>query len=240
MQFSDTSTKTGIIQDCENLVFNEYGRISGNTNLLQTFTNYINRQYDKAVSVIIENDNRWQYDDTSYTTQAVYTTNLVANQKNYVLDATHLKTTMVRIKDDAGAWRILMPIDQNDPIGRAYLNEPSTPSTGDPYWYDKRGDLIILYPEPDYSLANALEITVQRQPNYFVYTDTTKEAGLAPLFHRYLSLGAAMEYAIANGLSNKNDLAQLHQMEEERMTRFYSSRSRDEQKVLRAKLVNSR
>lgn len=236
MVFSDTTNNTGLIQDCETLVFNDFDKISNNTGLLQKFTNLINRQYDKATSIIIENDGRWQHDDTSYTTEAVYLTALVSGQRQYTIDPAHVKILQIRLKDEAGNWSILRPIDFNDPEAFRFRQETTPASVGEPHWYDKRGDQIILYPTPDYSQADSVEVTVQRIPNYFVYTDTTKEVGISGLFHRYLSLGASMEYAVANSLGNKNDLMELFKMEEDRIKTHYSRRSRDEQLQLRAKI----
>lgn len=240
MQFSDTTNNTGLIQDCETLTFNEFGKISGSTSLLQKFTNLINRQYDKATAIIIENDGRWQHDDTSFTTEAVYLTTLTSGQRQYTLDPAHLKILQIRVKDEAGNWRILRSLDLNDPEAFIYRQETNPEQDGDPHWYDKRGDQLILYPTPDYTQASSLEITVQRIPNYFTYDDTTQVVGISQLFHRYLSLGASMEYAVANGLSNKNDLMELFRMEEDRIKKHYSMRSRDEQKTLRAIQHNSR
>lgn len=237
MVFSDTTTKTGLIQDCEMLVFNEYGKISGNANLLYNFTNLINRQYDKAVSIIIEKDGRWQYDDTSFGTRAVATTNLVSGQANYTLDASQLKLIMVRLKDQSGNWNLLVPFNITDPEAFYYVREQNPAVTGDPHWYEKQGDQLILYPTPNYSQSASLELTVQRIPNYFSHTDAAQTPGLAPIFHRILSIGAALDYAVVNSLAHKNDLAQLYQDERDRMIGFYSMRNRDEQKTLRAKIT---
>lgn len=235
MQFSDTSTNTGLIQDCESLVFNEFGKISGNTELLQRFTNLINRQYDKAAFLMIQNDGRWQADDTSYSTEAIYLTTLTSGQKQYTLDPAHLKIVQVRVKDEAGNWRIMRPLDVQDPEAYYFRLETNPEVTGEPIWYDKRGDQLVLYPTPDYTQASSLEIMVQRVPNYFTYDDTTQTVGISQLFHRYLSLGASMEYAVANGLSNKNDLMELFNIEEKRIKEHYATRSRDENLMLRAK-----
>jgi hypothetical protein len=240
MVFSDTTNNTGLIQDCEMLVFNEFGKISGNTSLIQAFTNFINRQYDKATSIIIENDGRWQHDDTAYLTEAVYLTTLTSGQNQYTLDPAHLKILGIRVKDESSNWSILRPLDMNDPEARAFRLETNPVVTGDPIFYDKRGDQVILYPTPDYTQASSLEITVQRIPNYFTYDDTTQTVGISQLFHRYLSLGASMEYAVANRLDAKNDLMQLFKDEEDRIKTHYSNRGRDEQKILRAKQHNPR
>lgn len=236
MVFSDTTNNSGLIQDCEGIVFNQFGKISGKTALLQTFTNLINRQYDKATSIIIEHDGRWQHDDSSYLTEAVYLTDLVSGQRQYTLDPAHLQITQIRLKDEAGNWSILRPLDINDPEAFRFRQETSTQTSGEPHWYDKRGDQVILYPSPDYSQSASLEITVERVPNYFTHSDAGREVGVSTLFHRYLSLGASMEYAVANSLANKNDLMALFKMEEERIKIHYSRRSRDENLQLRARI----
>lgn len=236
MVFSDTTTKNGLLQDCEMILFNEYGKITGNSNLLYHFTNLLNRQYDKAVSIIIEHDGRWQWDDTSYTTTAVATTAITNGQRAYTLDASHLKLVLVRVKDDAGNWRALKPFDINDPEAILYKQQQADDVDGLPVWYEKQGDQMTLYPTPDYTQSASLEITVQRTPNYFSFDDTTQEAGLAPIFHRFLSLGASLDYAVSNSLANKNDIAELYRDERERMVKFYQMRNRDESKTLRAKI----
>lgn len=240
MVFNDTTTKQGLLQDCEMILFNEYGKITDNSDLLFHFTHLLNRQYDKAVSIIIEHDGRWQYDDGSYTTTAIFDADLVSGQRNYTIDAEHLKVTMVRVKDNAGNYRVLRPIDQNDPEGFLLANETTPETTGQPIFYDKTGDQCRLYPTPNYSQAASLEFTVQRVPNYFVSGDTTKEAGIAPVYHRFLSLGAALDYAVVNSLAVKNDLSELYRDERERMVEFYMRRNRDESKYLRVTRRSSR
>lgn len=237
MVFKDTATKTGLIEDCELLLFGEYGKISGNTDLLYTFTNLLNRQYDKAITLIIENDGRWQADDTSYTTTMVNTTSIVSGQWAYGQDANHLKYLRIRVKDSAGTWHTLTATDLTD---SEYPDFGSASDTGLPTHYDKQGDLLMLYPTPNYSQNASLEVTVQRVPNYFAYDDTTKEAGIAPVFHRFLSLGAALDYAIVNSLQSKNDIATLFNDERTRMEAFYSRRNRGERDRLLAAQQNNK
>jgi len=241
MQFSDTSDeKAGLIQDCETIVFNEYGKITGNSDLLATFTNNLNRGYDKAVSIIIENDGRWQYDDDSYSDIAIVTTNVVSGQERYTIDASHMKITQVRVKDSAGNWSVVQPIDETDPIHRAYMTESSTTTQGIPNVYDKRGDQLIFYPQPDFNSTDGLEMRVQRQPNYFSTSDTSQTPGIAVLFHRFLTLSASLDYCVHNSLAQKNDIANMLADETARVEKFYSRRDKTEQKFIRAKQNRNR
>ena len=74
-------------------------------------------------------------------------------------------------------------------------------------FYDKQGDQLLLYPVPDTTVSDGLELTVQRQPNYFTYDDTTQTPGIVPIFHRFLTLDASLQYCVANGIDRKADIA---------------------------------
>lgn len=87
----------------------------------------------------------------------------------------------------------------------------------------------MLYPTPNYSSTAGLRAYFKRDASYFAVTDTTKEPGFNPQFHRLLSLGAASDYCLFSGMNNKlttlqGEIAKL----EEGLTNFYASRSKDE------------
>jgi hypothetical protein len=75
----------------------------------------------------------------------------------------------------------------------------------------------------------------QRAPSYFTSGDTTKQPGFPSIFHRYLSLGAAYDYAKKKLLPQTNQLrADILEMEDAMRT-FMSLRSKDERLALTAK-----
>lgn len=240
MVFSDTSTKLGLIQDCEQLLFGNYGEISSNTNRLYDFTARLNRSLDKAVSKILSVDGRWQFDDSNYTDLPIGSTDLVSGQSDYTLSVAHLDIIKVLAKDSAGNLRVIVPIDENDPIGIRYLNETTTQEVGIPQFYDKKGSSIFLYPAPNYASSGGLVVHFQRGPSYFAYTDTTKTPGFASIFHRYVSLDAALDYAISKQLPQAANLATLVKDMEQEMQDFLSKRSKDEPKIIRTVIRSSR
>jgi len=240
MQFSNTTTKDGLIQDCELILFDDYGTISGDATRLATFTRLINRAYDKAATIIMEHDNRWQWDDTNQTTQPIGSTDLVDGQQDYVFDVTHLRIVKALVKDSSGNSIIVNPIDIHDPEGRSMYQESPTAVEGVPIMYDKLANLIKLYPTPNYDYTSGLTVHFQRGPSYFVSTDTTKVAGIPSIFHRYLSVTASADYAIQKQLGNKNDLFSLSKELEEDIKKWYQKRSKDEQLTLRAKIRSSK
>ncbi len=239
MVFSDTTTKLGLIQDCEQLVFGNYGDISNNTDRLYDMTARINRSYDKLATRIMSSDGRWQFDDTNYSDLPIGSTSLVSGQQDYAFDVEFLDILKVIALDSAGNKMVLTPIDINDPMGEVMLTDITT-SGGIPQWYDKMGSSIFLYPKPNYNKTAGLTIYYRRKPSYFAYTDTTKPVGIPATFHRYLSLDASLDYAISKSMPKKNDLSVLVKEMEDTLMDFYSKRSKDEQKFIRPIFRSSR
>lgn len=232
MVFSDTTTKQGLIQDCEQLVFGSYGTISGDANLLYNFTAKMNRSLDKVAGKILSVDGRWQFDDTNYTDFPIGSTNMVSGQGDYTLDVTHLIIEKVLIKDSAGNKHIIEPADITDPIVESYLEETTTAQTGQPIVYDKKGNSIVLYPTPNYNSTNGLIVHFKRPPSYFAYTDTTKTPGIPSIYHRYVSLDASIDYAVSKSLPVKNDWVTLLKEIEDMIMEHYQKRSKDESKFI--------
>jgi hypothetical protein len=240
MQFNDTSAKNGLIQDCESMLFGDkYGTISGNSDLLATFTRLLNQAYNKASTVIMQSDGRWQFDDTNHTDLPVGSTELTEDQDEYVLDAEHLRVIKVLVKDPAGNILTLRPIDIHDPEAKMmYQNFPIT--KGVPTHYDKQANILKIYPTPNYTVADSgLTVHYQRLPVYFTSSDTTKVAGIPKLFSRYLSLCASIDYATAKQMPAKNDLFAMAGQMEKDIRDWYSTRSKDESKILRGKFRSS-
>ena len=106
--FNDTSTKAGLIQECESQVFGEYSVITGSTdNLLPTFTRNINEALNRVTSLILQSDARWQFDDTNNTDLPIGLTTLTTDQQDYSLSVTHLTINRVEILDANGNWQNL-------------------------------------------------------------------------------------------------------------------------------------
>lgn len=235
MVYNDTTTKLGLIQDCEQNLFGEYGAISNSTDKLYDFAARINRSYDKLATFIMSVDGRWQFDDTNYTDLPIGSTNLVSGQQDYTLDVEFMDIEKVVILDSAGNKYVLNPFDINDPIAKVYLTNITT-SGGIPNWYDKFGGTLMLYPIPNYNKTSGLTVYYRRKPSYFAYNDFAKTPGVPAVFHRYLSLDASLDYAISKSMPVKNDLTiQLAKMEDS-LTDWYSKRSKDEPKKIIGRL----
>src|ERR1035437_7838382 len=156
----------------------------------KAFVRNANLALDKIIAYIFRTDNTWQFDDTNQTGELLdVSTALVSGTQKYSLTATWLKIGRVRIKDSAGNWITMTPIE------RGALNDGLlTATSGDPRRYDLMGNYLYLYPAPNYSSAAGLEVQFQRGASYFATTDTTKVPGFAAQFHRLISLYCALDF----------------------------------------------
>ncbi len=250
--FNDTSGKMGLIQACETFVFgdNGYGRISGDTNLLATFTRFLNEALNRVASLIMQCDNRWQWDDNNNSDFPIATTNLVttlgSEQQDYSFPVTFLKITRVEVMDNTGAWRLLTSIDQTDIYDQSLTDFLKT--AGMPMYYDKIANSIFLYPKP---LATAvtstagLKVWFQRPPSYFTVSDTTKVPGFNSLYHELVAVLASKKYASINTLKEVlgnvkqgTGLAFMAAQAEQSLQDDYSMRNKDEHPRLSVKRHN--
>ena len=201
----------------------------------------INNAYERVVSLIMQTDGRWEWDDSNQTDLPIATATLTASQSDYALAVTHLTVVRVEVKDAAGLWTQLTPINQSDFSGTALAEFLKT--AGPPSYYDKLGSSIFLYPAPDYTQAASLKVTFQRPPALYTsaeVTTGTKIPGFNSLYHELIPLMVAHDYAISKGSKNVNQLAAEIQKLEEALMSDYSLRSRDEKLQLKTVYKNPR
>lgn len=195
------------------------------THSTEVFNEYIrnaNFALDSVLRKVYQVDGKWQHDDANNTTFPIDTTNLVAGQGDYGLPASIWRIHRVRVKNSDGKYITLKPLD------RAQVNDDLESATGVPEAYDKLGSGILIYPAPNYSATAGVEVTYQRGSSYFLTTDTTKEPGIPPIFHRYISLYPARDYCATNEQGTQLAVVQnaIQALDQEVME-LYSTRDRD-------------
>lgn len=187
------------------------------------FTRSANVALDRVVSLILRADNRWEWNDTNLSTELIdVTTNLASGTQKYAISLSWLKIGRVRAKDQNGNWITLRPIQ------RSQLSDSHLSASGTPYGYFKLGGFLYLVNIPNYASSGGLEVQFQRGADYFVIADTTKTPGVAPQFHRLISLYAALDFTEANELQARSQKIQgrIEALERE-LLEFYSDRDRD-------------
>lgn len=202
----------------------------------------VNNAYDRVVSLILQADGRWQWDDTNNTDFPIATASLVSGQNDYLLASTHLRILDVEVKDNGGTtFRKLDPIDYDDLNG----TPPETyyATSGSPTAYDKLATSVIIWPAPNYSQAASLKVKFQRGPASFSsaeVTTGTKQPGFNSLYHDLIPLWVAYNYAISNSLQNANLLMAEIQRKEAALREDYGKRDKDDVQTMTMRSINFR
>ena len=232
MVFSDTTTRQGLLQEVEDLTGVGATGISGNPILLQTFTRNINNWYLRAVGWLLESSHKWQFDDSNYTDLPRATADLVADQRDYTLPAataggnasTFLRLLKLSVLDSSGLEVVL----EHSDVDEARLNEMYSTS-GIPRFYKLVGNSIKVYPAASATsttLTAGLIAYFERSVDLFTTSDTTQQPGIPQLFHRILSLGAALDQGIPNDRDEARAERNLQKLEVE-LKRFQVDKNRD-------------
>lgn len=236
MVFSDPVNDSGLIQD-----INDWCGTDDISYPIAKKTRDINAWLDRVVSLILQSDGRWQWDDSNYTDLPIGIGNLFSGQQDYnISGSTFLNISRLEVMGTDGCYHLLEPIDEHDIQNQALSEYMKTP--GMPKKYDKKGDSVFLYPVPSsefVTLTKGLKVSFQRVGSYFKATDTTKSPGFNPLFHRILSLGPSLDYVSKNELVTKvKIISPMIDKLEAGLVLAYTNRSKDEKITLKLRKEN--
>lgn len=250
MVFNDTSTRNGLIQECEFLTGVGDAGISGNTDYLKHFTRLLNSRLYQVVTMILDSQDEWDFDDSNHGDYPVATTALVSAQRDYTFPTSLkiLKIKRVDISYDGTNYYRASPLDINETgigVGPSSASTQETNTDGEfsktaPY-YDSKANSIWIYPRADATdVANSGKIRVEfyRELDEFTTADTTQEPGIDEPWHRMVAVGAALDFAVAKGLSNKNDLGAMYADYENRLRKYYGKKNEDRVYTLKSAYIN--
>lgn len=188
----------------------------------------INNGKERTESVIIKNDNRWQWDDINFDDLPIGVTDLKSGQQDYGYDVTHLSISRMRVKDRDLKWHVLQPIDEDDQNYAVVMDDTQQ---GQPKRYDKRGASLFLGPIPDYELADGLEVTFQRAGKPVTIadlTDVTAKPGFNSLFHELVVLWPSHDFWLPKKPEMSTGFLRKITMLEADMATSYNRRAKDE------------
>lgn len=245
LQFNDSVASKGLVQQYEFEIGANAADVSGNTTRLKQFAAAVNIAYDNFLRIALNASGTWQFDDSNQTDYPIITTNLVSGQRDYSFTTDGsgnliLDIYRVFVADSSGVFSEIYPVDVQEPRSDTVSFADGRNASGTPTRYDKTANSIFLDVIPSYNYTNGLKLYVNREPSYFVYTDTTKKPGVPGDLHKYFYLKPAAEHARRNNLANKNDLAnEVLKMEGDDLRNipgtigtYFASRNRDERKRL--------
>lgn len=242
MQFNDTTNLNGLVQSCEFWTGIGRAQISGDTTQLKEFTRLINTNYHKVVTMILDSQDGWDFDDGNHDdTGFIKTYNLTADEQFVKLPLTDeiLQVKRAEVTYDGTNWYRAAPMDINE-YGNAVSKASNISSdfeTTKPF-YDLRGIYMYLYPTPAASVTGGLKIWVTREIDEFTTADTTQEPGINEPFHEMIAVGASLDYALAKGLANANNIAAKFTDFEQRLRRFYGSKQEDTAPILKSAYIS--
>ena len=151
MQFSDTSNLDGIVQDITFLL----GNIGTTEYVLNDRARNVNERYRQVWEVIFNAYGGWEFVDNNIsdaTTLPWGEVNLVSGTAVYALPSAALTINGVEVKDSGGNWSVLTPLTYEE-IREVQAVDEFNSSNGVPMYYVVTGDVIELFPAPDYSQA---------------------------------------------------------------------------------------
>src|SRR5260221_10947959 len=199
LPFSDTSTYKGIVQIYEKEIGANRGDISGDADKLKEFTADVNLAFDDFLEIALQASGTWQFDDSNQTDYPIITTNLISGRRDYsfVTDGSGnliLDIYKVMVADTNGVFKEISPVDQQsaDSVQTnvdSFIDGKNT--SGIPTRYDKTANGIFLDLIPNYNSTEGLKVFINREPSYFISSDTTKSPGVPGIFHRYFALKPA-------------------------------------------------
>jgi len=225
MKYSDTTNLNGIIQEEERLTGLGYAGISGSTNNLKEFTSLNNIESSKVWHTIHSATGNWQYDDSNQDDLPIATTNVNDSQNTYALPSESLTIQRIEIKDNAGNWYKLEPIElqQIQSEGEFYDVD------GHPVYYRTIGKTIELYPASNYDSTNGLKVFYDRAEVSFVTTDTTGTPGFASPYHSIIAVGGALAWLKTKAPTSPKIpiLINDYKLLEIQIKQFYSARFKD-------------
>lgn len=236
MQFSNTTSKNGIVQLAEFGLGLPDGSISGNSYNLAIFTQLTNTvQYD-LLTAILRGVDGWDFDDKTFITdQGISTTPLQANKRSYTFP-----TNLVNVKrldvsynassptDTSAIWYRCNPIDSTElsvGVGNDTTVDGLFSQTAPRY--DAKNNTIMLYPRLTTG-TGYMRLEFTRELDDFETSDTGKEPGIDEAFHDLVVTGVKLKWAVAKNMKNAKDLKVLYDEGIAALQSYYGDKIEDE------------
>jgi hypothetical protein len=190
----------------------------------------VNLAQDEVWAEALKN-NGWNIDDFNQPDYPIIYTDLASGQRDYSFirdenDSMVLDIYKVQVMGEDGIYRDLKPVDQQSSDVQTSMTDGQE-ATGIPTSYDKTANGIFLDLVPSYDKALGLKVFIDREPTYFVSTDTTKVSGIDPLCHDYLYLKPSYEVCRDKGKPNAEKIYRDLQVSMAKIKERYGTREKD-------------
>jgi len=208
----------------------------------------VNQSYERIVGklITVTSGGDWPFGDSNYSAFPTYTMDLVNSQAEYDIDdlTTPLNILGVEVLDVGGSYQPVTSITLRKIREMGFSQSEYFKDDGFPLEYEKRENILVLYPAPDngvtVTLAAGLKIFFLRTADIFTsveVTDGTKVPGFPSPWHDILAYESAYHYAIANGLSSSNFIKAELDRKEKEFFDFIAERNQDTRKIMKPKKI---
>lgn len=243
IQFSNTTTKRGLVQKYEKALGMDYGDVSGNSELLAEFTANVNDCIDDYLLLWAKCAGTWQPDDINHTGYPIITRNIVSGTRDYDFTSdgsgnriVDLQKVLILPSATATQYVEIKPVDE---LNTDITDILTSTTQGTPSKYGKLANAIFLDLIPNYSVTAGIKMIVNREGSYVTTSDTDKIIGV-PAYHEYFYLKPALIKAKQKSLANltqlEKDVIDLEGSERlgvtGLITEFFSGREKDVRTVL--------
>lgn len=238
MQFSDSSTLNGIVQDVRFL-----SSTDANGYATADIVRNANRWYERAIAWLLESEDDWDWDDTNLTNLPRADAAMVANQEDYGLPSDLFKLLRLEATWDGATYYKAYPLHFSERAGGSDTTTINNEFQRTRPFFQLFANQILIRPIPttaDVAAGASLRIWYARNFDDFVAADTTQVPGFVKLWHRLISYGAAYDFAISRNKNNVNQLRQELAIMEKEFRAFYQNKNKDRTWMLGANLANYR
>jgi hypothetical protein len=219
MQYSDTTTKQGLVQDISFLL-----GVDLNNYTIEDRTRNMNERFRMVWQMIFESYGGMKFQDDNANATPYGDVNVSSGVGTGSIPTGALTVREAQLKDSSGVYHPLVCITEQEYF-KMGADASWNNQTGFPSYIMFYEDTWKLLPAPNYTLASALRIYFDADISVFTTADTTKVPGFASPFHRMLSIGAALDYALSRKMQDKVVYLQnLWNDYEKRLRDFYSKR----------------
>lgn len=211
----------------------------------------INASYERIMGKILTETGggKWPAGDINYTAFPTYTMNLVNSQAEYQIDSLTgvLAILGAEVLDNSGNWHKLDPISLKDIHSVGDSQSEFYETDGRPIYYEKRENIVVLYPAPDngvnVTLTSGLRIFYLRGADSYTsaqVTTGTKEPGFPSPWHDILAYEAAMTYCALYKSDRVPYLRAEMMRKEQELLDFIAFRNPDDDFVITQKGISYR
>lgn len=225
MQFSNTTTNLGIVQEYERITGQGLTTVSGTATLLDECVSLCNQAISQVWHEIFMAYGGWQFDDDNQSDLPSAIADLASGTGGYALPTGAVSVRHVEVQNSGGDWVRLSPISQEQILEVSAVREFQS-TNGMPLYYSLVGSTVQLHPAPNYSVTGGLAVYFDRDMVAFADTDTTATPGFASPYHNVIPLLAAFSWLMVNKPNDKvTDRTEKRSMERlKELKSFYAKR----------------